>query len=75
MYTNIRIANVRHIIEDVLHYNLTDAKQKQEFLKIYDLIIDQYYLSQNDTLFHQKEGLAMGAPSSALLSDIFFAIY
>jgi hypothetical protein len=66
MYTNIPTVNLRHITEDILDYNLTETKQKQEILKIYDLIINQNYFSHNGTVFHQKEGQAMGAPSSAL---------
>jgi hypothetical protein len=62
---------LRAVIENSLKLNSTEIEQKQEILKTYDLIINQNYFSHEDNLLHQNEGLAMGAPSSALLSEIF----
>jgi hypothetical protein len=56
MYANIPTANLRHVIEDTLNYNLTEAKQKQEFLKIYDLIINQNYFFHNVPFSIKKKG-------------------
>jgi hypothetical protein len=38
---------------------------------IYDLMTIQNYFSHNDIFWQQKEGLAIGAPTSAILSEIF----
>jgi hypothetical protein len=71
MYTSIPILYLREIIEDSLMNNLVDTQQIQEILKIYDLITSQNYLSHVDDILHQNDGLAMGAPSSAILSEVF----
>jgi hypothetical protein len=49
--------------------NLVNIKEIQEILTWYDIITQQNYFSNNDIYIH--DGLAMGAPSSALISEIF----
>jgi hypothetical protein len=39
------------------------------------VILNQNYFQHEDRIFLQKEGLAMGAPTSSILSEIFFTIY
>jgi hypothetical protein len=50
---------------------MTETYYIQEMLPVYDLIIKQNYFSHEEHFWQQKEGLAMGAPFSALLSEIF----
>jgi hypothetical protein len=51
--------------------NLVDIQQIQEILKIYDHTTSQNYFSHVDDILHQNDGLAMGAPSSAILCEVF----
>lgn len=71
VYTNTPVMYLRCIIESSLKLNSIETQQKQEFLKIYDLLINQNYFSHNVNLLCQNEKLPMGAPSSALLSKVF----
>ena len=40
-------------------------------MKITQTIISQNYFQFQDTIYLQKEGLAMGAPTSSILSEIY----
>jgi hypothetical protein len=71
MYTNIPTDHLKHIIENGLKNNMIETQHIQEILTIYDLIVKQNYFLHNKKFWQQKTGLAMGAPSSALLSEIF----
>ena len=42
-----------------------------ECLKLYEIIINQDYFTQNGNFYKQIEGLAMGAPSFSFLSEIY----
>ena len=50
---------------------MIDTRDSSELLSWYDLITQQNYFIHNNTTYIQQEGLAMGAPSSALISEIF----
>jgi len=51
--------------------NGLESALKQEILRLTDLVVTQnYYKFQNKT-YIQKSGLAMGAPSSSILSEIY----
>jgi hypothetical protein len=71
MYTNIPTDALKHIIENALKNNSVDTEHTQEILTIYDLIIKQNYFTHDKHFWHQKTGLAMGAPSSAIPSEFF----
>jgi hypothetical protein len=43
----------------------------QEILNWYDIITQQNYFTFNKTIYTQTDGLAMGAPSSSIISEIF----
>jgi hypothetical protein len=53
--------------------NQHDIKEelKYEIMKISQILIKQNYLQFQDTLYIQEEGLAMGAPSSSIFSEIY----
>jgi hypothetical protein len=40
-------------------------------MKISQILIKQNYFQFQDTLYIQKEGLAMGAPTSSIFSEIY----
>jgi hypothetical protein len=44
---------------------------KTEISNIINIIIEQNYFQFNNKYYKQKEGLAMGAPTSAILSEIY----
>ena len=71
MYSNIPIAETRKILENMTQNNLVNPDVKQELLSWFDTITKQNYFLSNDNIIIQKEGLAMGAPSSGILSEIF----
>jgi hypothetical protein len=50
---------------------MIDNRDSSELLSWYDLITQHNYFIHNNTTYIQQEGLAMGAPSSALISEIF----
>jgi hypothetical protein len=72
MYINVSTDHLKYIIENGLKNNTTEIQHIQEILTIYDLIVKRNYFSNNKQFWQQKKtGLAMGAPYSGLLSEIF----
>jgi hypothetical protein len=71
MYSNIPITETKKILEDILLNNIVDPDIRHELLSWYDTITEQKYFFNNNNIIIQREGLAMGAPSSSILSEIF----
>jgi len=71
MYSNIPVKETRTILDNTLTQNLIDPHTKQELLEWYDVIAKQNYFSHKDKTLIQRDGLAMGAPSSGLIAEIF----
>jgi hypothetical protein len=71
MYSNIPITQTKHILENILHLNHTDSKIKTELLDWFETITQQNYFRHNDKTITQTDGLAMGAPSSSIIAEIF----
>jgi coproporphyrinogen III oxidase-like Fe-S oxidoreductase len=71
MYTNIPIAETKNILKQALINNLTQQNEIDEILNWYDIITRQNYCCFNKTMYTQLDGLAMGAPSSGFISEIF----
>jgi hypothetical protein len=71
MYSNIPIIQTKHILEIILHLNHTDSKIKTELLDWFETITQQNYFRHNDKTITQSDGLAMGAPSSSIIAEIF----
>jgi hypothetical protein len=44
---------------------------KREIMKISQILIEQNYFQFQDTLYIQEEGLAMGAPTFSIFSEIY----
>jgi hypothetical protein len=53
--------------------NLLDSRTQHELLNRYDVITKQNYFINNNDIITQNDGLAMGAPSSGIIAEIFFA--
>jgi hypothetical protein len=70
MYSNIPVQETKQILNDILTRNLIDPQSKPELLAWYDVITQQNYFTNNGNTVLQKDGLAMGAPSS-IISEIF----
>jgi hypothetical protein len=71
MYTNIpteKLLNIINIMCD--NYNMENTL-KQEILRISGLIIAQNCFKFQDTVYLQKDDLAMGALTSSIFSEIF----
>ena len=70
-YSNIPVTQTKHILHNTLHLNHANTKIKSEVLDLYKTITQQNYCRHNDITVTQTDGLAMGAPSSSIISEIF----
>ena len=61
----------KQILDNMLTSNRTNAQTKSELLNWYDVITKQNYFQHNGKTITQTDGLAMGAPSSGIISEIF----
>jgi hypothetical protein len=71
MYPNIPTSETRQILQNILTANNTEHTLSTEILHCYDTITTQNYFTHNDQILTQTDGLAMGAPSSSIISEIF----
>ena len=46
-------------------------EEKNEIINLLDIILEQNYVNIHERYYTQNEGLAMGAPTSAILSEVF----
>ena len=59
------------IIENMSLSNQLDAKTTNELTMITHTVLEQNYFTFRNGNYSQTTGLAMGAPSSAILSEIY----
>jgi len=71
LYSNIPVKETRKILTDTLKYHQTDPQTQLELLMWCDVITRQNYFSHNHDILSQRDGLAMGAPSSGLIAELF----
>ena len=71
MYSNIPVTETKKILTDIMKHNLLDANTQHELLNWYDVITKHNYFINNNDIITQKDGLAMGAPSSGIIAQIF----
>jgi hypothetical protein len=71
MYTNIPLNELTNIIHTTLTRNNIPNDYKKEIMTLVNVTLQQNYFQHNDELYTQNEGLAMGAPTSAILAEIF----
>jgi len=71
MYTNIPTKELIRIINSICkNHNIEDTITR-EIIAITNLIIMQNYFSFQDKTYTQNNGIAMGAPTSSFLSEIY----
>jgi hypothetical protein len=71
MYTNIPTDVLLTIAESAYNNNNVKENLKCDTLKLLKVIIDQNYSQFLGQTYVQNEGLAMGAPTSSILSEIY----
>jgi len=75
MYTNIPTKDLINIINDVCKTQNIEETIAREILLITNLIITQNYFNFQDKTYIQDKGLAMGAPTSSILSEIYLQYF
>jgi hypothetical protein len=71
MYSNIPTDELVKIIEELCIEQALDGKTTNELIKISHTILEQNYFEFQNRCYVQNKGLAMGAPTSAVLSEIY----
>jgi hypothetical protein len=71
MYSNIPVSETKQILESMLASGLTDHKVSSEILYCYEIVTKQNYFTHGNQIIAQTDSLAMGTPSSGIISEIF----
>jgi hypothetical protein len=71
MYSNIPVTEKKQILNNILICNSIDPDTKNEILNLYEAITKQNYFTNNGNIVLQEDGLAMSAPSSSIISELF----
>jgi hypothetical protein len=71
MYTNIPTEDIGHIITMILNNNYIGIDNIYEIIHFTDIIFKRNYFEFNKIVYKQNEGLAMGAPTSAIIAEIY----
>jgi len=71
MYTSIPTKNLPRILNLICNQTLVPKKFQQQLTAMLRTILKQNYFQYNSHIYKQKSGLAMGAPSSSILSELY----
>ena len=71
LYTNVPVKETKEILSNKLEQNNVDPKAKHELINWYNTITAQNYFTHEGNTLIQNDGLAMGAPSSGIISELF----
>jgi len=71
MYPNIPTNELVPIIDGKSFRNQLDGKTTNELIKITRTVLEQNYFTFRNQSYSQITGLAIGAPSSAILSEVY----
>jgi hypothetical protein len=71
MYTNIPTDQLAGFINILCLHNNIGPEQTMELLQICDVVLSQNYFTFLSSTYVQKTGLAMGAPTSSVFSEIY----
>jgi hypothetical protein len=71
MYPSIPTEELKHVIKSTCTKQNIEEKLSDEILYITQTILQQNYFQFQNKCYIQERGLAMGAPSSSILSEIF----
>jgi hypothetical protein len=58
-------------IKDILNNDPHKKEEEEELMHLLSTMLEQNYIEFNKHFFKQNEGLAMGAPTSAILAQVF----
>jgi hypothetical protein len=71
MYTNIPRSKLSTIIDQICKFQNTPREIRKEITKTVNTILKQNYFNFENSIYKQVDGLTMGAPTSALFSEIY----
>jgi len=71
MYSNIPTDDIEHTIRSMCSYQDVSTELMLEILAITKTILTQNYYGFNERTYIQPKGLAMGSPSSSVLSELY----
>ena len=72
MYTNIPKKDIMNITKNILQRNHnTNINTQKEIMCIMNTVLEQNYFQYEQKYYKQTDGLAMGAPTSAILAEIY----
>jgi hypothetical protein len=71
MYTNIPTEELPNLLLNIMETQSIDTEYSRHILILIQIILHQNYFQHKKELFQQKEGLAMGAPTSSILSEVY----
>jgi len=71
MYSNIPITDLMTTLRKLCEVNNVDDRTTQDIMRIAQTLVLQNYFRFRDTIYIQNEGLAMGAPTSSILSEVY----
>ena len=71
MYRNIPTHDLITIINEIFQNSYVDNNIRTDTIKLTKTIVNQNYFQFLNDNYVQTEGLAMGAPTSAILSEIY----
>jgi hypothetical protein len=71
MYTNIPKNDITNITKSILQNHNTNINIQKEILQLMNTILEQNYFQYDQKYYKHTDGLAMGAPTSAILAEIY----
>jgi len=71
MYSNIPTSELTSILYEMCKKNDVEEKTSKDIMAIAQTILNLNYFQFKDTTYIQNDGLAMGAPTSSILSEVY----
>jgi glycine/serine hydroxymethyltransferase len=71
MYTNIPKTEIAKIVRNVIENHGIDKNTKKEIMQRLGIILEQNNFQTDQEYYKQTDGLAMGAPTSSVLAEIY----
>jgi hypothetical protein len=76
MYTNTQKRDIINATNSILESNTeVHTNIRNEIIQVLQMVMAQNYFQSDQQYFKQTDGLAMGAPTSAILVEIYIYIY
>jgi hypothetical protein len=70
-YSNIPTTDLMTTLRKLCEVNNVDDRTTQDIMRIEQTLVEQNYFCFQDTIYTQIEGLAMGAPTSSILLEVY----